>query len=43
MKNLLLILQYFKHCSLQSSPLHWRYTVPNVFSIVGMLAGTRFL
>jgi hypothetical protein len=37
------ILQHFKHCSLQSSPLYWRYTVPSVFSIVGMLPGTHFL
>ena len=42
-KNLLLILQYFKHCPLQRSPLYWRYTVPNVSSIVGMLPGTHFL
>ena len=37
------ILQNFKHCHLQSSPLYWRYTVPNVSSIVGMLPGTHFL
>ena len=37
------ILQYFKRCPLQSSPLYWRYTVPNVCSIVGMLPGTHFL
>jgi hypothetical protein len=37
------ILQHFKHCPLQSSPLYWRYTVPNVSSIVGMLSGTHFL
>jgi hypothetical protein len=36
------ILQHFKHCPLQSSPLCWRYTVPNVSSIVGMLPGTHF-
>jgi len=42
-KTLLLILQHFKHCPLQSNPLYWRYTVPNVSSIVGMLPGTRFL
>ena len=30
------ILQHFKHCPLQSSPLYWRYTVP-VSSIVGKL------
>jgi hypothetical protein len=36
-KILLLILQHFKRCPLQSSPLYWRYTVPNVSSIVGML------
>ena len=42
-KNLLLILQHFKHCPLQSSPLYWWYTVPNVSSIVGMLPGTHFL
>jgi hypothetical protein len=38
-----LILQHFKHCPLQSSTLYWRYTVPNVSSIVGMLPGTHFL
>ena len=43
MKTLLLILQHFKRCPLQSSPLYWRYTVPNVSSIVGMLPGTHFL
>jgi hypothetical protein len=37
------ILQHFKHCPLQSCPLYWRYTVPNVSSIVGMLPGTYFL
>ena len=37
------ILQHFKHCPLQSSPLCWRYTVPNVSSIVGTLPGTHFL
>ena len=42
-KTLLLILQHFKHCPLQTSPLYWRYTVPNVSSIVGMLPGTYFL
>jgi len=36
------ILQHFKHCPLQTSPLYWRYTVPNVSSIVGMLSGTHF-
>jgi hypothetical protein len=33
-KTLLLILQHFKHCRLQSSPLYWRY---NVSSTVGSL------
>jgi len=42
-KTLLLILQHFKHCSLQSSPFYWRYTAPNDSSIVGMLPGTHFL
>ena len=37
------ILQHLKHCPLQNSPLNWRYTVPNVSSIVGMLPGTHFL
>jgi len=37
------ILQYFKSCPLQSSPLYWRYTVPNISSIVGVLPGTHFL
>jgi hypothetical protein len=37
------ILQHFKHCPLQSSPLYWRYTFPNVSAIVGMLPGTHFL
>jgi hypothetical protein len=22
---------HFKHCALHSSPLYWRYTVPNLF------------
>jgi hypothetical protein len=30
-KTLLLILQHFKHCPLQSSPLCWRYTVSKRF------------
>jgi len=42
-KTLLLILQHFKHCPLQSRPLYWRYTVPNVSSTVGMLPGTHIL
>jgi hypothetical protein len=42
-KILLFILKHFKHCPLQSSPLYWRYNVPNVSSIVGMLPGTLFL
>jgi len=42
-KILLLILQNFKHRLLQSSPLYWRYTVPNVSSVVGMLPGKHFL
>jgi len=35
------ILQHVKQCPLQSSPLYWRYTVPNVSSVVGMLPGTH--
>jgi hypothetical protein len=42
-KTLLLILQHCKHCPLQRSPLYWRYTVPNVSSIFGLLPGTHFL
>ena len=42
-KTLLLILQHFKHCPPQSSPLYWQYTVPNVSSIFGMPPGTHFL
>jgi hypothetical protein len=42
-KTLLLILQHFKHGPLQSSPLYWPYTVPNVSSIVGTLPETHFL
>ena len=42
-KTSLLILQHFKHCPLQSSPLYWRYTVPSVSSVVGMLPGTHFM
>ena len=34
---------HFKHCPLQSSPLYWRFTVPNISSIVEMLPGTHFL
>jgi hypothetical protein len=37
------ILQHFKLYPLQSGPLYWRYTVPNVSSIVEMLPGTHFL
>jgi hypothetical protein len=37
------VLQHFKHCPLQSSPLYWWYTVPNVSSTVGKLPGTHFL
>ena len=37
------ILQHFKQCPLQTSPLYWRHTVPNVSSIVGMLLGRHFL
>ena len=39
----MLILQHFKHCPLQISPLYLRYIVPNVSSIIGMLPGTPFL
>jgi hypothetical protein len=35
-KNLLLTLQHFKYCPLQSNLLYWRYTFPNVSFIVGM-------
>ena len=42
-KTLLLILQHFKHCPPQSSPLCWQYTVPNISSIFGMPPGTHFL
>jgi hypothetical protein len=42
-KTLLLILKHFKHFPLQSSPLYWRHTFPNVSSIVEMLPGTHFL
>ena len=37
------ILQNFKHSPLQSSPLYWRYTVPNFSFVVGILPGTHFL
>jgi hypothetical protein len=33
-KTLLLILQHSKHCPLQSSPLYWRYTVPNFYPLL---------
>jgi hypothetical protein len=42
-KILLFILQHFKHCPLQISLLYWRYTIPNLSYIVGMLPGTHFL
>ena len=42
-KTLLLILQHFKYCPPQSSPLYWQYTVPNVSSIFGMPPGTHLL
>jgi hypothetical protein len=41
--TLLLILQHFKHYSLQGSPFYWRYTIPNVSSILGMVPGTHSL
>ena len=41
-KTSLLILQHFKHCPPQSSPLYWQYTVPNVSPIFGMPPGTHF-
>ena len=41
-KILLLILQHFKHCPPQSSPLYWQYTVPNVPSIFVVSAPTLF-
>jgi hypothetical protein len=37
------ILQHFKHCPLPSSPLYWRYTVPNVPSIVAQFSYRIFL
>jgi hypothetical protein len=37
------IVQRFKHRPLQSSPLCWQYTIPNVSNIVGMLPGTHIL
>jgi len=37
------ILQHFKDCPLQTSALYWRYSIPNVSSIVGMLPGMHFL
>jgi len=37
------LIEQHKHCPLQSSPLYWLYTVPNVTSTVGMLPGTHFL
>ena len=43
MKTLLLILQHFMHCALESSPLYWRYTVPSISFVVGMLPGMHFL
>ena len=42
-KTLLLILQHFKHCPPQSSPLYWQYTVPNVSSIFSMPPGTHLM
>ena len=42
-KTLLLILQRFKHCPPQSSPLYWQYTVPNVSSIFWMPPGTHLI
>jgi hypothetical protein len=32
----------YLYLTIQISPLYWRYTVPNVSSIVGMLPGTTF-
>ena len=42
-KTLLLILQHFKHCPPQSSPLYWQYTVPNVSSVFGMPPGKHLM
>jgi hypothetical protein len=42
-KTLLFILKHFKHCPIQTSLLYWRYTVPHVSSIVGIIPGTHFL
>jgi hypothetical protein len=36
-KTKLFILKHLKHCPVQSSPLYWRYTVPNLSSTAGML------
>jgi len=41
--KILLLILHFKHCPLQSSPLYWQYTVPNISSIVGMFPGTQFV
>ena len=41
--TLLLILQHFKHCPLQSSHLYLQYLISTVSSIVGMLPGMHFL
>ena len=42
-KTLLLILQHFKHCPSQSSPIYWQYTVPNISSIFGMPPGMHLM
>ena len=42
-KIVLLNLHHIKRSPVESSHLYWRYTVPSVSSIVGMLLGTHFL
>jgi len=33
-KDFIAILQHFKHCPIQSSPLYWQYTVPTFLPLL---------
>ncbi|GIY34041.1 hypothetical protein CDAR_567891 [Caerostris darwini] len=41
--SLLLIVQNFKHCPPQNSPLYWQYTISNSVFIFGKPSGMHFL
>ena len=41
-KTVFFILQHFKHCSFQSSPLYWRYTVPALLPLLECFLESTF-